>query len=70
MLRSDALDDRKRDVTMSFKGTERMRDDLARLADSETRSPSDILYWLVRQILYGEIVRLDALASGRHRGSS
>lgn len=57
------LDDRKRDAVMSFKVTDRMKSDLARLGDSEGRSPSDLLYWQLRQILYGEIVRLDALAA-------
>lgn len=61
---SDHLpDDRKRSETMSLKVTERMREDLERVAESQSRSPSDLLYRHLRQYLYGEMVRLEALAT-------
>jgi hypothetical protein len=55
-------DDGKRSELICVKVTERMALDLLRMAASEDRSVSDLLYGLVRRELYGRIIRLDAIA--------
>ncbi|MEO8411064.1 MAG: hypothetical protein ABI478_10870 [Propionivibrio sp.] len=55
-------DDGKRSEMISVKVTERMALDLLRLSSSQDRSMSDFLFVVLRQRLYGEIVRLDAIA--------
>lgn len=51
-------DDGKRTEIVCVKVTERMALDLLRLATSEQRSHSDFMFLLLRQRLYGDIVRL------------
>lgn len=56
-------DDGKRTEVISVKVTERMALDLLRLSASQDRSISDFLYGVVRQRLYGDIVKLEAIAA-------
>lgn len=55
-------DDGKRTEIVCVKVTERMALDLLRIATSEQRSHSDFMFLLLRQRLYGDMVRLDHLA--------
>ncbi len=56
-------DDTKRTKLISIKVTERMEIDLMRLAASRERSLSDFIYGGMRLRLYGDIVRLDDIAT-------
>jgi hypothetical protein len=56
-------DDGKRSETICIKVTERMALDLLHVSTSDDRSVSDLIYGLIRQELYGRMVKLDALAS-------
>lgn len=53
-------DDGKRSEVVSFKATERVALDLLRVSALDDRSPSEYIYLLLRQHLYGEIVRFNA----------
>ena len=53
-------DDGKRTEVLCTKATERVALDLLRVASLDDRSPSEYIYLLIRQHLYGEIVRLQA----------
>lgn len=55
-------DDGKRTELICFKVTERMALDLLRVATAQDRSVSDFIFGLVREKLYGSIVKLDAIA--------
>jgi hypothetical protein len=55
-------DDGKRTELVCFKVTERMALDLLRLATSQDRALSDFMYGMTRTRLYGDIVKLDAIA--------
>jgi hypothetical protein len=57
------MTDDKRSEVISFKVTERMAVDLLHLAAADDRSMSDYLYGMVRRKLYGDVVRLEAVAS-------
>lgn len=52
-------DDGKRSEVICCKATERVALDLMRVAALDDRSPSEYMYLVLRQHLYGEIVRLD-----------
>lgn len=56
-------DDGKRTEVICVKVTERMALDLLRLSTSQERSISDFLYGVLRQRLYGDMVRLEAVAA-------
>lgn len=53
-------DDGKRSENLCAKVTERMALDLLRVAAADDRSPSEYIYLLLRQHLYGCMVRTDS----------